>query len=46
MPNLTTILAVSESIMINDHRFVGQILSRNERIVTSEVLTVVPFQFT
>ena len=46
MPNLTTILSISESVMINDQRFVGQILSRNQRIVTSEVLTVVPFQFT
>jgi len=47
MPNnLTTILSVSESVMINDQRFVGQILSRNQRISTSEVLTVVPFQFT
>ena len=44
--NLTGILSISESIMINDQRFVGQILSRNQRIVTSEVLTVVPFQFT
>ena len=46
MPNLTTILSVSESVLINDQRFVGQILSRNQRISTSEVLTVVPFQFT
>lgn len=46
MPNLTTILSISESVLINDQRFVGQILSRNQRIVTSEVLTVVPFQFT
>jgi len=46
MPNLTTILSISESIAINDQRFVGQIVSRNERIVTSEVITVVPFQFT
>lgn len=46
MPNLTTILSISESVMINDQRFVGQILSRNQRIATSEVLTVVPFQFT
>ena len=46
MPNLTTILSISESVMINDQRFVGQIISRNKRISTSEVMTVVPFQFT
>jgi hypothetical protein len=46
MPNLTTILSISETVLINDQRFVGQILSRNQRISTSEVLTVVPFQFT
>jgi len=45
MPNLTTILSIAESVTINDQRFVGQILSRNQRIVTSELLTVVPFQF-
>ena len=43
--SLTTILAISESIAINDHRFVGQIVSRNQRISTSEILTVVPFSF-
>ena len=42
---LNTILAISESIAINDHRFVGQMVSRNQRISTSEVLTVVPFSF-
>jgi len=41
--SLTTILAISESISINDQRFVGQVLSRNQRISTSEILTVVPF---
>jgi hypothetical protein len=46
MPNLTTILSISETVLINDQRFIGQILSRNQRISTSEVLTVVPFQFT
>ena len=30
---------------INDQRFVGQFISRNQRISTSEILTVVPFQF-
>lgn len=44
--SLNQILAVSESVGINDQRFVGQMLSRNQRISTSEVLTVVPFQFT
>ena len=44
--SLTTILAKSESVAINDQRFVGQVLSRNLRLNTSEVLTVVPFQFT
>lgn len=43
--NLTTILSISEQVSINDQRFVGQIISRNEHIVTSEVITVVPFQF-
>lgn len=43
--SLTTILSISESVGINDHRFVGQALSRNQRISTSEVLTVVPFGF-
>ena len=31
---------------INDQRFIGQVLSRNQRLSTSEVLTVVPFEFT
>lgn len=43
--SLNDILAVSESVNVNDHRFVGQMLSRNQRITTSEVLTVVPFEF-
>lgn len=43
--SLTTILSISESVGINDHRFVGQMVSRNQRISTSEVLTVVPFAF-
>lgn len=43
--SLTNILAISETIEINDHRFVGQMLSRNQRITTSEVITVVPFEF-
>lgn len=43
--SLNEILAKSESVGINDQRFVGQMLSRNQRISTSEILTVVPFAF-
>lgn len=43
--SLTNILSICESVGINDHRFVGQVVSRNQRISTSEVLTVVPFGF-
>lgn len=43
--SLTQILAISESVGINDQRFVGQMVSRNQRINTSEQLTVVPFAF-
>jgi hypothetical protein len=43
--SLNNILAISESVAINDHRFVGQMISRNQRITTSEILTVVPFEF-
>jgi hypothetical protein len=43
--NLTTILSISESVEINDHRLIGQTLSRNQRITTSEILTVQPFEF-
>ena len=45
MATLNTILANSESIAINDHRFIGQTMSRNLRISTSEILTVQPFGF-
>jgi hypothetical protein len=44
--SLNQILAISETVGINDQRFVGQVLSRNQRLSTSEVLTVVPFEFT
>jgi hypothetical protein len=44
--SLNTILSVAESVNINDQRFVGQTVSRNQKILTSEILTVVPFQFT
>jgi len=43
--SLTNILAISESVGINDQRFVGQVVSRNQRIATSEIITVVPFAF-
>lgn len=43
--SLNTILSISESVGINDHRFVGQVVSRNQRISTSEITTVVPFEF-
>jgi hypothetical protein len=43
--SLNTILINSESVGINDHRFVGQVVSRNQRIATAEILTVVPFAF-
>jgi hypothetical protein len=45
MATITDILAIAESVAINDQRFVGQVISRNQRISTSEILTVVPFQF-
>jgi len=43
--SLQTILSVAESVSINDHKFAGQMMSRNMRISTSEILTVQPFQF-
>ena len=43
--SLNQILAVSENVSINDHRFVGQVLSRNQKIFTSEIITFVPFTF-
>lgn len=44
--SLQTILSVAESVGINDHKFAGQMMSRNMRISTSEILTVQPFLFT
>lgn len=44
--SLQSILAIAESVGIQDHKFAGQMLSRNMRISTSEILTVQPFQFT
>lgn len=43
--SLQTILSVAESVSINDHKFAGQMLSRNMRISTSQILTVQPFEF-
>jgi len=43
--SLQTILSVAESIGINDHKFAGQMISRNMRISTAQVLTVQPFEF-
>jgi hypothetical protein len=45
MADLTTILSISETVRINDHRFIGQTVSRNQRISTSQVQTVIPFAF-
>jgi hypothetical protein len=45
MTTLNTILSVAESVGINDQRFIGQMVSRNQRISTSEILTVQPFAF-
>ncbi len=44
--SLNQILAIAESVSINDQRFVGQVVSRNQRMFTSEIMTVVPFVFT
>jgi hypothetical protein len=43
--SLQTILSIAESVSINDHKFAGQMLSRNMRISISEILTVQPFEF-
>jgi hypothetical protein len=45
MTTLNKVLSISESIGINDHRFIGQAMSRNQRISTSEIITVQPFMF-
>jgi hypothetical protein len=44
--SLQTILSVSETVGINDKKFAGQMMSRNMRISTSEILTSQPFMFT
>tara|TARA_B110000503_G_scaffold27973_1_gene44725 strand:- start:2907 stop:3587 length:681 start_codon:yes stop_codon:yes gene_type:complete len=43
--SLQTILSICETVGINDQRFIGQTLSRNQKLITSEILTVVPFGF-
>ena len=43
--SLNQILTITESLGINDQRLVGQVVSRNQRISTSEIITVVPFAF-
>jgi hypothetical protein len=45
MATLNQILSIAESVGINDHRFIGQTMSRNQRIATSEIITVQPFMF-
>jgi hypothetical protein len=45
MASLNNVLAIAESVGINDQKFVGQIVSRNQRISTSELLSVQPFSF-
>ena len=45
MATLNTILSISESVGINDQRFIGQMMSRNQRISTSEIIGVQPFGF-
>ena len=45
MATLNQILAISEQVTINDQKFVDQVVSRNQRISTSEILTVQPFAF-
>jgi hypothetical protein len=45
MATLNDILAVAEQVGINDQKFVGQTISRNQRISTSEIVSVQPFAF-
>ena len=45
MSTLNNILAIAEQVTINDQRFVGMTITRNQRISTSEIVTVIPFQF-
>lgn len=43
--SLNQILAIAESVGIDDRKFVGQMVSRNQKISTTEILTVQPFGF-
>ena len=43
--SISSILRISENVGINDQKFVGQVISRNQRITTSEILSVQPFSF-
>jgi hypothetical protein len=45
MATLNTILSISEYVGIEDQRFIGQMMSRNQRIATSEIIGVQPFGF-
>jgi hypothetical protein len=45
MTTLNTVLSISESVGINDQRFIGQMMSRNQRISASEIIGVQPFSF-
>jgi len=45
MTTLNTILSIAESVGIDDQRFIGQMMSRNQRIATSEIIGVQPFGF-
>ena len=45
MTTLNTVLSISESVGINDQRFIGQMMSRSQRISTSEIIGAQPFSF-
>ena len=45
MATLNDILSIAEQVNIMDQRLIGQVISRNQKISTSEVVGVVPFQF-
>ena len=45
MASLNNILSIAESVGINDQKFVGQMVSRNQRISASQIITVQPFAF-
>lgn len=45
MASLNNILSIAESVGINDQKFVGQMVSRNQRISASQIITAQPFAF-